>query len=80
MQDYLRHDGELRTVRQQSHLKHVPDYLLPDRNKGLLASQEIGSMLSPKNINLGVYNRKRVKKRKPKVGPRNDPLRSFKVR
>ena len=26
----LRHDGEVRTVRVQQHLKHVPDYLMPD--------------------------------------------------
>ncbi|KAL0258287.1 ATP-dependent DNA/RNA helicase [Diplodia seriata] len=26
---HLRHDGEARTARQQPHLKHVPEYLLP---------------------------------------------------
>ncbi|KAL1627947.1 ATP-dependent DNA/RNA helicase [Diplodia seriata] len=26
---HLRHDGEVRTARQQPHLKHVPEYLLP---------------------------------------------------
>ena len=29
---HLRHDGELRTARTQAHLKHVPEYLLPNRD------------------------------------------------
>lgn len=33
---HLRHDGELRAVRVQAHLKHVPDYLMPN------ASQQVG--------------------------------------
>ncbi|KAF4542652.1 putative atp dependent rna helicase protein [Lasiodiplodia theobromae] len=30
---HLRHDGESRTARQQPHLKHVPEYLLPAGGK-----------------------------------------------
>lgn len=36
----LRHDNELRTARIQSHLKHIPDYLLPQ-------STADGSILAP---------------------------------
>lgn len=30
---HLRHDGEARTARQQAHLRHVPEYLLPAGGK-----------------------------------------------
>ncbi|KIW04549.1 uncharacterized protein PV09_04303 [Verruconis gallopava] len=33
---HLRHDGELRAARVQSHLKHVPEYLLPSGGKQAL--------------------------------------------
>ena len=33
----LRHDGESRVTRVQSHLKHIPDYLLPrDKQRGVI--------------------------------------------
>jgi ATP-dependent RNA helicase DDX56/DBP9 len=38
---HLRHDGELRAARVQSHLKHVPDYLLPGGGKQAL-SKDVG--------------------------------------
>jgi len=31
----LRHDKALRTVKQQPHLKHVPDYIVPQTLKQL---------------------------------------------
>ncbi|KAK3504138.1 ATP-dependent RNA helicase dbp-9 [Neurospora crassa] len=40
---HLRHDGELGTkMRQQAHLKHVPDYLLPQDGKNALTESQIG--------------------------------------
>lgn len=40
---HLRHDGELGTkMRQQAHLKHVPDYLLPQDGKNALTETQIG--------------------------------------
>ena len=40
----LRHDGELRAARVQPHLKHVPDYLMPNRGvqQGVDGAKEIG--------------------------------------
>ncbi|KAK3402332.1 ATP-dependent RNA helicase dbp-9 [Sordaria brevicollis] len=40
---HLRHDGELGTkMRQQAHLKHVPEYLLPKDGKNALAEGTVG--------------------------------------
>ncbi|KAK1775010.1 ATP-dependent RNA helicase [Copromyces sp. CBS 386.78] len=40
---HLRHDGELGTkMRQQAHLKHVPDYLLPRDGKNALTESQVG--------------------------------------
>ncbi len=39
---HLRHDGELRAARLQSHLKHVPDYLMPINGKNGIAAKDIG--------------------------------------
>jgi ATP-dependent RNA helicase DDX56/DBP9 len=77
----LRHDGELgRTTRQQPHLKHVPDYLLPKDGKKAL-TPNVGFVPFKKE---GGKDRRR-KKGKPKgrsfkVGGKKDPLKTFKVR
>ncbi|KAK3381415.1 P-loop containing nucleoside triphosphate hydrolase protein [Podospora didyma] len=81
---HLRHDGELsRKARQQPHLKHVPDYLLPGGQKALTANQ-IGFVPFKK-----VDGKERHKKGKPKgrsfkvaggAGRKRDPLKTFKVR
>ncbi|RFU30627.1 hypothetical protein B7463_g5729, partial [Scytalidium lignicola] len=39
---HLRHDGELRPARVQSHLKHVPDYLLPKDGKKGITNGDVG--------------------------------------
>lgn len=40
---HLRHDGEHgAVVRHQSHLKHVPDYLMPAQGKKALSADQIG--------------------------------------
>ncbi|KAK6724379.1 ATP-dependent DNA/RNA helicase [Fusarium graminearum] len=38
---HLRHDGELRTARQQAHLKHIPEYLMPKDGKQAL-TEDVG--------------------------------------
>jgi ATP-dependent RNA helicase DDX56/DBP9 len=37
-----RHDTELRTMRTQTHLKHVPEYLLPRDGKNALTAAQVG--------------------------------------
>ncbi|KFA49185.1 hypothetical protein S40293_07190 [Stachybotrys chartarum IBT 40293] len=77
---HLRHDGELRTARQQAHLKHIPDYLLPKEGKQGLTAEQIGFVPLRKD------GRRRHKKGKTgkggfKVGGRKgDPLKTFKAR
>ncbi|KAK4149597.1 hypothetical protein C8A00DRAFT_46818 [Chaetomidium leptoderma] len=79
---HLRHDGELgRTTRQQPHLKHVPDYLLPKDGKKEL-TEHVGFVPFKKE---GGKDRKHRKGGKPKgrsfkMGGRKDPLKTFKVR
>lgn len=64
----LRHDKELHPARVQSHLKRVPEYLLPEGARG--PSKDLGFVPFKKNH-----------KRKPKkVGGKKDPLKSFKPR
>jgi len=73
--DYLRHDSELRIIRQQPHLKHVPGYLLPTRDTHASANQDGVSLLS-RGSGTGIGKRRKVSK--PKSGSRKkDPLRSF---
>ncbi|KAL8869630.1 MAG: hypothetical protein Q9174_004127 [Haloplaca sp. 1 TL-2023] len=40
--EHLRHDGELRPARIQHHLKHVPDYLLPNNGRTGLSGSDLG--------------------------------------
>ncbi|CAM1507431.1 Fc.00g070720.m01.CDS01 [Cosmosporella sp. VM-42] len=74
---HLRHDGELRTARQQAHLKHVPDYLLPKDGRQGMAADNIGFVPLRKD-------RKGKGPRKGKgfkVGSKKrDPLKTFKAR
>ncbi|RDA88204.1 hypothetical protein CP532_6821 [Ophiocordyceps camponoti-leonardi (nom. inval.)] len=69
---HVRHDGELRTARQQAHLKHVPDYLLPKEGRTALTEAQIGPV------------RFRDQKRRPRRGSAKkrksssgDPLKTF---
>jgi ATP-dependent RNA helicase DDX56/DBP9 len=84
----LRHDGELRAVRIQPELKHVPEYLMPEKGKRGLTSEEIGYVGFTKTKENRIRkarenNRSRGKRtvRKPGVGTlgrkRADPLKSF---
>ncbi|KAK7429304.1 ATP-dependent DNA/RNA helicase [Neonectria magnoliae] len=73
---HLRHDGELRTARQQAHLKHIPEYLLPKDGKRSLAA-DVGFVALRKDRKVkGHKGRKGFK-----AGARNrDPLKTFKAR
>ncbi|PHH61622.1 hypothetical protein CDD81_8137 [Ophiocordyceps australis] len=44
---HLRHDGELRTARQQAHLRHIPDYLMPKEGRKGLSEQQVGRNNDP---------------------------------
>ncbi|KAM3508558.1 hypothetical protein MY11210_006666 [Beauveria gryllotalpidicola] len=76
---HLRHDGELRTARQQAHLKHVPEYLLPKEGKEALTAAKIGF------VPLRKFGGKDRKSRRGKSGKRigsrkGDPLKTFTAR
>ena len=78
---HLRHDGDLgRTTRQQAHLKHVPDYLLPAEGKKAL-TKEVGFVpfKKPDQKKRG-HKRGKPSGRTFKVGKKHDPLKTFKVR
>ncbi|KAK0709734.1 P-loop containing nucleoside triphosphate hydrolase protein [Lasiosphaeria miniovina] len=80
---HLRHDGELgRTTRQQPHLKHVPDYLLPNGGQKALTSNQIGFVPFKKEGKDKGHKRNKPKGRSFKVGSgrKRDPLKTFKVR
>lgn len=72
---HLRHDGELRTARQQAHLKHIPEYLMPKDGKQAL-TEDVGFVAMRKD-----KKSKGKKGRGFKVGSRKrDPLKTFKAR
>lgn len=65
----LRHDKELHPLRVQTHLKHVPEYLLPESARGP----------AKKNLGFVPFVKHRVNKhRKKKNGKKFDPLKTFK--
>ncbi|KAM3430919.1 hypothetical protein MY4824_007407 [Beauveria thailandica] len=76
---HLRHDGELRTARQQAHLKHIPEYLLPKEGKEALTAAKIGFVPLRK---FGGKDRKSKRgKSGKKIGSRKgDPLKTFTAR
>ena len=74
---HLRHDNEARTARIQPHLKHVPEYLLPNKGKqGLVADGQVG------HIGLTKPNQNRIRKARERNRARGgsrktDPLKTF---
>ncbi|OAA40973.1 ATP-dependent RNA helicase dbp9 [Metarhizium rileyi] len=80
--NHLRHDGELRTARQQAHLKHIPDYLLPKDGKKGLTEEDIGFIPLRKPGKLRSHRKgKGVKRGGFRAGARKgDPLKTFKAR
>lgn len=78
---HLRHDGELRAARLQSHLKHVPDYLMPTNGKNGIAAQDIGFVGVGKTSENRIRKARiqnRMKGKGRKVGGRKaNPLKTF---
>ncbi|CZR67173.1 probable ATP-dependent RNA helicase dbp9 [Phialocephala subalpina] len=75
---HLRHDGELRPARVQSHLKHVPDYLLPKEGKKALAG-DFGFVGLRKTTENRIRKARMANKGRKKNGGRKvDPLKTFK--
>jgi ATP-dependent RNA helicase DDX56/DBP9 len=80
--NHLRHDGELRAARTQSHLraKHVPEYLLPKEGKKALTADQIG-FVPFKRAEQKNRRGKFFKGKSNKIsGRKSDPLRTFKAR
>ncbi len=83
LQNLTRHDNELRTMRTQAHLKHVPDYLLPRDGQKALTPAEVGfvPLRKPKD---GKDRRKKFYRgsKSFKVGGSKgrNPLRTFKAK
>jgi ATP-dependent RNA helicase DDX56/DBP9 len=76
---HLRHDGELRPARVQSHLKHVPDYLLPKEGKKGITGGEIGFVGIRKTSENRIRKARMANKAKGK-GKKVDPLKTFKTK
>lgn len=83
---HLRHDGELRTARQQAHLKHIPEYLLPKDGQNALTSEDIGFVPFRKDGGKGGRSQSKRKGGGSKRGGfragarKGDPLKTFKAR
>jgi ATP-dependent RNA helicase DDX56/DBP9 len=76
----VRHDTEMRTARTQSHLKQVPDYLLPEGKKAITAN-DVGFVPFRKDRDGKARKGKSFRHKGRKVGGRRvDPLKSFKGR
>lgn len=80
---HLRHDGELRPARVQSHLKHVPEYLLPKEGKKSITSSEIGFLgkkMGENGTRKARFAGKSKGSGKKLVGRKSDPLKTFKAK
>jgi ATP-dependent RNA helicase DDX56/DBP9 len=81
---HLRHDGELRPARVQTHLKHVPDYLLPKEGRKGITGGDIGYVGVRKTTENRIRKARLANKAKgkgKKVGGRkSDPLKTFKAK
>jgi ATP-dependent RNA helicase DDX56/DBP9 len=81
---HLRHDNEVRAARVQSHLKHVPDYLVPVKGRKGLTANEVGfvgmARTSENRLRKArMYNRSKGKSART-AGRKLDPLKSFNAR
>lgn len=78
---HLRHDGEIRTVRLQAHLKHVPDYLMPTNGAaGIARTTDVGFVSMSKVSDNRIRRARMANRSKGKGGPRRkdtDPLKTF---
>ena len=84
LQHLTRHDNELRTMRSQTHLKHVPEYLLPRDGKNALTPEQVGFVplrkLDGKDRRKSKYYKNNKGGKTFKVGGSKgrNPLRTFK--
>ena len=88
---HLRHDGQLRTARIQSHLKHVPDYLMPAQGaKGMVKDVGFVGLNKPESEKNRLRKATAFKKGRGAGkrgsaggggggGRRGDPLKTFKT-
>ncbi|KAL9531865.1 ATP-dependent RNA helicase [Sphaerulina musiva] len=80
---HLRHDTESHAVRAQAHLKHVPDYLLPQGGKAAVA-KDVGYVGMKRDKANGIRNRRATNKAKGRgrlaKGKGLDPLKSLNVK
>jgi ATP-dependent RNA helicase DDX56/DBP9 len=81
---HLRHDNEVRAARVQSHLKHVPDYLVPVKGRKGLTANEVGfvgvARTSENRLRKArMHNRSKGKSART-AGRKFDPLKSFNAR
>lgn len=81
---HLRHDGELRPARVQSHMKHIPDYLLPVEGRKAITGGNLGFVGMTKPSENRIRKARALNKAKgrgKKVGGRKvDPLKTFKAK
>ena len=76
---HLRHDGELRPARVQSHLKHVPDYLLPKEGRKAITG-DVGFVGFKKADGSRKIRIGKGKGGKKVTGRKSDPLKTFKAK
>lgn len=76
---HLRHDTESHAVRQQPHLRHVPDYLLPTGGKQAV-SKDVGFVGIGRSRENGLRHRKSKGGMKGRKGKGLDPLKSLNAR
>lgn len=79
---HLRHDGEIRTVRVQAHLKHVPDYLMPSSSAThiVAGNKDVGFVPMRKASDNRIRRARMANRNKGKMGPgrkETDPLKTF---
>ncbi|KAK9461380.1 P-loop containing nucleoside triphosphate hydrolase protein [Lipomyces oligophaga] len=74
--EQLRHDDESHVVRVQQHLRHVPDYLLPEAGKQSIA-RDLGKITARKTQQNRIRRARAMHKARTKP-KRVDPLKSFK--
>ncbi|KAH8803130.1 ATP-dependent RNA helicase-like protein dbp9 [Xylogone sp. PMI_703] len=77
---HLRHDSELRPARVQSHLKHIPDYLLPKDGRKAITNGDVGFVSLRKTTDNRIRKARMAKRGKRFGGRKADPLKTFKAR
>ena len=78
---HLRHDGELHAARVQEHLKHVPDYLMPNGGKQAITGRDIGFVALQKTDEKKSRKGNRYRGRGRKPGSRRaNPLKTFSMK